>query len=166
MDSDPRARVSALPDGVWDSSSELSLSSAAIYTESAPSGAPTLKSVAAQSKPGHGKPPKGRIIAVGGGKGGVGKSLVTSSLGICLAQHGKKVVVVDADLGGANLHTCLGQSTPDRTLSDFINRRVDSIEAVIMETGVKNLGLISGAHDHPYRVQSEILPKDAPACAN
>ncbi len=148
MDSDPKARVSALPDGVWDSSSELSLSSAAIYTESAPSAAPTLHAVAAQPKPGHGKPPKGRIIAVGGGKGGVGKSLVTSSLGICLAQHGKKVVVVDADLGGANLHTCLGQSTPERTLSDFINRRVDSIEAVIMETGVKNLGLISGAHDH------------------
>ena len=91
---------------------------------------------------------RGRIIAVGGGKGGVGKSLVTSSLGISLARHGKKVVVVDADLGGANLHTCLGLSNPSRTLSDFINRRVHSIEDVILETGVKNLGLISGAHDH------------------
>ena len=91
---------------------------------------------------------KGRIIAVGGGKGGVGKSLVTSSLGISLARHGRKVVVVDADLGGANLHTCLGLNSPERTLSDFINRRVARIEDVIAETGVPNLGLISGAHDH------------------
>jgi flagellar biosynthesis protein FlhG len=91
---------------------------------------------------------KARIIAVGGGKGGVGKSLVTSSLGISLARHGRKVVVVDADLGGANLHTCLGLSSPERTLSDFINRRVARIEDVITETGLPNLGLISGAHDH------------------
>jgi flagellar biosynthesis protein FlhG len=107
-----------------------------------------MQAVPAHPKPGHGKSPKGRIIAVGGGKGGVGKNLVTSSLVIWLAQHGKKVVVVDTDLGGANLHTCLGQSILDRTLSDFINCRVDSIEDLILETGVKNLGLISGAHDH------------------
>ena len=69
-------------------------------------------------------------FAVLSGKGGVGKSLVTSSLGISLAQHGKRVVVVDADLGGANLHTCLGLSMPARTLSDFIARRVESIEDV------------------------------------
>jgi flagellar biosynthesis protein FlhG len=91
---------------------------------------------------------RGRIIAVGGGKGGVGKSLVTSSLGISLARHGRKVVVVDADLGGANLHTCLGLTSPERTLSDFISRRVARIEDVIAETGLSNLGLISGAHDH------------------
>jgi flagellar biosynthesis protein FlhG len=91
---------------------------------------------------------RGRIIAVGGGKGGVGKSLVTSSLGISLARHGRKVVVVDSDLGGANLHTCLGLTSPERTLSDFINRRVPRIEDVIAETGLPNLGLISGAHDH------------------
>jgi len=95
------------------------------------------------------KPPRlNRIVAVGGGKGGVGKSLVTSSLGISLAKRGKRVVVVDADLGGANLHTCLGLTSPTRTLSDFIARRVSSIEDVLLETGVPNLRLISGAHDH------------------
>lgn len=88
-----------------------------------------------------------RIIAVGGGKGGIGKSLIASSLGICLAKRGKRVVMVDADLGGANLHTCLGLNNPDRTLSDFLNRRVDEIEQVVVSTGVENLGLISGAHD-------------------
>jgi flagellar biosynthesis protein FlhG len=148
VDSDPKAPISAPsdgPDGAWGSSHELSMSSAAVYTDAA---APALRAVPAQPKPRASKSARGRIIAVGGGKGGVGKSLVTSSLGICLAQHGKKVVVVDADLGGANLHTCLGQTTPERTLSDFINHRVHTIEDVIMDTGVKNLGLISGAHDH------------------
>jgi flagellar biosynthesis protein FlhG len=131
--------------GFWSGSSELLAGAAAVLESS--SGAlpvPLAAPVAPTSK--HSK--QGRIIAVGGGKGGVGKSLVTSSLGICLAKHGKRVVVVDADLGGANLHTCLGLTTPDRTLSDFINRRVPTIEDVIVESGVKNLGLISGAHDH------------------
>ncbi|MBA2406278.1 MAG: P-loop NTPase, partial [Bdellovibrionales bacterium] len=49
-----------------------------------------------------------KIWAVGGGKGGVGKSLVSANVAICLALMGNKVVAVDLDLGGANLHTCLG----------------------------------------------------------
>ena len=43
---------------------------------------------------------------------------------------GKRVVLVDADLGGANLHTCLGLPGPTRTLGDFIQRRVERIEDV------------------------------------
>jgi len=54
---------------------------------------------------------------------------------------------VDADLGGANLHTCLGVKPPDLTLSDFITRRVDTLKEVISETGIPGLGLISGAQD-------------------
>ena len=46
-----------------------------------------------------------RIIGVGGGKGGIGKSLLSASLGIDLARRGYRVVLLDADLGGANLHT-------------------------------------------------------------
>lgn len=89
-----------------------------------------------------------RIVAVGGGKGGVGKSLMTASLAICLARRGKRVVVVDADLGGANVHTALGLVSPGLTMADFIHRRVKRIEDVIVETGIDNLGLISGAHDY------------------
>ncbi len=48
-----------------------------------------------------------QIWAVGGGKGGVGKSLLASSLAICLARTGNKVTAIDLDLGGANLHTTL-----------------------------------------------------------
>ncbi len=88
-----------------------------------------------------------RLVSVGGGKGGVGKSLISANLGIELARRGRRVVLVDADLGGANLHTCLGIEMPRRTLSDFIERKTDRIEDVVTPTGIPNLGLISGALD-------------------
>ncbi len=89
-----------------------------------------------------------RVISVGGGKGGIGKSLISTNLGIELARRGKRVVLVDADLGGANLHTTLGIDLPRRTLSDFVERKVERIEDVVTPTGIENLGLISGALDH------------------
>ncbi len=89
-----------------------------------------------------------RVISVGGGKGGIGKSLISANLAIELARRGNRVVLVDADLGGANLHTCLGIDLPRRTLSDFIERRTERIEDVVTPTGIPNLGLVSGAMDH------------------
>ncbi|BDG06729.1 P-loop NTPase [Anaeromyxobacter oryzae] len=89
-----------------------------------------------------------RVVSIGGGKGGIGKSLISANLGIELARRGKRVVLVDADLGGANLHTTLGLDVPKRTLSDFIERKVARIEDVVTPTGIENLGLVSGALDH------------------
>jgi flagellar biosynthesis protein FlhG len=86
------------------------------------------------------------VWAVGGGKGGVGKSVVTSSLAIALARRGQRCVVVDADLGGANLHTILGVPKPERTLTDFLSRRFADLGDVRCETPIANLSLISGAH--------------------
>ncbi|HSN15377.1 MAG TPA: P-loop NTPase [Anaeromyxobacteraceae bacterium] len=88
-----------------------------------------------------------RVVAVGGGKGGIGKSLISANLAIEFARRGKRVVLVDADLGGANLHTTLGIDLPRRTLSDFVERKVERIEDVITPTGIPNLGLVSGALD-------------------
>ena len=45
------------------------------------------------------------IWAIGGGKGGTGKSFLTCNIAASLAQQGKKVVMIDADFGGANLHS-------------------------------------------------------------
>jgi flagellar biosynthesis protein FlhG len=90
---------------------------------------------------------KRQIWSLGGGKGGIGKSLLAASLGWQLARMGKRVVLLDADLGGANLHTCLGLTNPDRGLGDFIQRRVERIEDVVVETGVPGLRLVSGASD-------------------
>lgn len=88
-----------------------------------------------------------RIIAVGGGKGGIGKSLVSSNLGVALALAGYRVLLLDADLGGANLHTCLGVAQPTATLSDFMLKQKARLEDVITPTGVPHLSLIAGAHD-------------------
>jgi flagellar biosynthesis protein FlhG len=92
-------------------------------------------------------PKQRQIWSVGGGKGGIGKSLIAASLGWQLARMGQQVVVVDADLGGANLHTCLGLPAPSRTLADFIQRRLDTLEEALTETGVPGLRLLSGAGD-------------------
>ncbi|HEY7725491.1 MAG TPA: P-loop NTPase [Anaeromyxobacteraceae bacterium] len=89
-----------------------------------------------------------RVVSVGGGKGGIGKSLVAANLGIELARAGRRVVLVDADLGGANLHTCLGMEQPRKSLSDFVEKRIARIEDVVVPTQVPNLGLIAGALDH------------------
>jgi flagellar biosynthesis protein FlhG len=88
----------------------------------------------------------GRIIAVGGGKGGVGKSVVSANLALVLADAGHRVVLVDADLGGANLHTVLGVSPPIVTLTDFIGK-TNSLDELAVNTPYPNLRLISGALD-------------------
>jgi flagellar biosynthesis protein FlhG len=88
-----------------------------------------------------------QIWSIGGGKGGIGKSLLAASIGWQLARMGRRVVLVDADLGGANLHTCLGLPPPERTLSDFIQKRVASIEEVLIDTPAPGLRVISGAAD-------------------
>jgi flagellar biosynthesis protein FlhG len=88
-----------------------------------------------------------KIWAVGGGKGGTGKSLLASSMGIQLARQGHRVLLVDADLGCANLHTCLGIEYPSATLSDFLHRRVRNLSDILVQTEIPQLEFISGAKD-------------------
>lgn len=88
-----------------------------------------------------------KVWAFGGGKGGIGKSLLCSNIGVCAAQLGHEVVIIDLDLGGANLHTCLGGIQPKSTLSDFLSGRVPLLEGVFTDTPLKNLKFISGAND-------------------
>ena len=57
------------------------------------------------------------------------------------------MVLIDADLGGANLHTFVGVERPTVTLGDFFDKRVARIEDCIVETSVKGLGLVSGEGD-------------------
>ena len=85
------------------------------------------------------------IWSIGGGKGGSGKSFVTGSLGILLAKGGYKTLLVDVDFGTANLHTILGLPLPEKSISDFVNKKVGSLEETVEPTPVRNLYLISGA---------------------
>ena len=87
------------------------------------------------------------VWAIGGGKGGVGKSVVSTILAFWLARMGKRTVLMDVDLGGANLHTLMGIKSPPKTLNDFITRKSNSLEDICINTEAKNLRLISGSSE-------------------
>jgi flagellar biosynthesis protein FlhG len=87
------------------------------------------------------------IWAIGGGKGGVGKSTLSLILAFWLARAGKKTILMDVDLGGANVHTLMGITTPVRTLNDYLKRRYDTLEEICIDTEVENLRIICGAGD-------------------
>ncbi|NBX69557.1 MAG: MinD/ParA family protein [Proteobacteria bacterium] len=87
------------------------------------------------------------IWAVGGGKGGIGKTLLTSNLAIFLSWLHKKVIVVDLDLGGANLHTSLGVTSSPHTVGDLLYKNIDNPNSLVQPTQYKNVSLISGSND-------------------
>ncbi len=88
-----------------------------------------------------------QIWAVGGGKGGIGKSVISILISLALAEKGQDTVVIDGDLGGANLHTFMGIRTPSRTLNDFISRQYATLDEVCMGTEQKGLRIICGASE-------------------
>jgi len=86
-----------------------------------------------------------RLWAIGGGKGGVGKSVISSGLAMALAARGERCILFDADLGGANLHTFVGMPHPQHTLSDLFSHKANTLEEILLPTPFPNLSLISGA---------------------
>lgn len=90
---------------------------------------------------------RARLWSIGGGKGGVGKSVFTLGLGISLARLGHRVILLDGDLGAANLHTLAGVRFPPFTVEDFLLRKVARLEEVVVETSIPGISLICGADD-------------------
>jgi flagellar biosynthesis protein FlhG len=88
-----------------------------------------------------------RIWAVGGGKGGTGKSFVAANLGLHLASLDRDVVLLDADLGAPNLHTLLGIKPAHPDLGDFLTGTLPSLEAAALPTPFRNLRLIKGSEN-------------------
>jgi flagellar biosynthesis protein FlhG len=95
------------------------------------------------------------IIAVGGAKGGVGKSALAANLAVGLALLGQRVVLADLDLGGADVHLYLGVKSLPKTWNDFLDKKVNSIEEIITPTPYEGLKLIGGDSS---RLGSENLP--------
>jgi len=86
-----------------------------------------------------------KIVSFASGKGGVGKSTTVSNLSLLLARSGMDVVVIDLDVGGADLHVLFGELSPNKTLSDFMARKVDDLEAIAQPvTWCPRLRLIAG----------------------
>ncbi len=84
------------------------------------------------------------IIPIAGGKGGVGKSVLSLNLSIAVSSLCKRVVLCDFDLGGANLHTLLGLKNNQAGLGNYIHRQETKMENLIQATGIPNLYFIAG----------------------
>ncbi len=87
------------------------------------------------------------IFAVAGGKGGSGKSVLSIMLSRAFAADEMHTVLIDGDLGGANLHTLVGMNYPTSGLTDFLTKNKPNLEDVMMMTNDKYVRLICGAGD-------------------
>ena len=89
-----------------------------------------------------------QIIPVASGKGGVGKSLLSANLAIALGQQGKKVVLVDLDLGASNLHLVIGQTPGAASLGSWFTEKSD-FKDIIQPTDYQNVSFIAGDSQIP-----------------
>lgn len=88
-------------------------------------------------------PQRKLIFAVGGAKGGIGKTILSANISAGLASLGKRVIAVDLDLGGANLHLHLGVKFPPLTLQHYF-KNGKPLNELCLDTAVKNLKIIAG----------------------
>ncbi len=90
--------------------------------------------------------PRGRAIVITSGKGGVGKTTTTANVGAALAALGKRVVLVDADVGLRNLDIVLGlESRVKHHLLDVLEERATLDDALVRDKRSENLYLLAAA---------------------
>ena len=94
-----------------------------------------------------------RTIALAGGKGGVGKTFISANLAVAISEAGFRVIAIDTDLEGANLHTWLGVRESSNTLADFVSGREESLESLLVGTDFENLRLIPATQGHLTHAQ-------------
>ena len=100
----------------------------------------------------------GKVVTVTSGKGGVGKTTATANLGISLASLGKKVVVIDADIGLRNLDVIMGlENRIVYDLVDIVEGRAKLRQAMIKHKKFEDLFLIPAAQT---RDKMSVSPKD------
>lgn len=108
------------------------------------------------------KPHPVRVITVTSGKGGVGKTNVSANLAIALANQGKKVLIMDADLGLGNIDVLLGLHPKDtlqsviqgeKTLDEVMVEGPNGIKVIPASSGIKNMAELS-ASQHAGIIQA------------
>lgn len=103
-----------------------------------------------------------RVIAVTGGKGGIGKTNVSVNLSLALAKLGRRVVLLDADLGLANVDVLLGIEA-EKNLSDVLNGECSLLDVMVdgpmgikivpASSGVRSMAALS-THEHSGLIQA------------
>ena len=103
-----------------------------------------------------------KVIAIASGKGGVGKTNVTVNIGVALATQGKKVVLLDADLGLANIDVMLGLHPQfnllhvlegDKSLKEIMVDGPSGLQIIPAASGVKKMAELSPA-EHAGMIQA------------
>jgi len=103
-----------------------------------------------------------KVIAIASGKGGVGKTNVTVNLGVALALQGKQVVLLDADLGLANIDVMLGLHPQfnllhvlegTKTLREILVEGPAGMQIIPAASGVKKMAELSPA-EHAGMIQA------------
>ena len=108
------------------------------------------------------KPNPVRVIAVTSGKGGVGKTNVSVNLGVAMANEGKKVMLLDADLGLANIDIMLGLNpqynlshviSGERTLEEIVVSGPAGLQVIPASSGTQNMAELTPA-EHAGMIQA------------
>ena len=87
-----------------------------------------------------------QVLAVTGGKGGVGKTSVSVNLSLALGQLGRRVVLMDADLGLANVDVLLGVKA-ERTIADVMSGECSLQDILLPAHGIQVIPASSGVQD-------------------
>jgi len=98
------------------------------------------------------------VYAVGGGKGGIGKSFMITNLAMLFAKNHHKTLIIDLDFGGANTHTYLEMRELGHSVFDFLGGKKKHISEVIQKTHFKNLSIIT-AHGDWTKDEDELYKK-------
>ncbi len=96
------------------------------------------------------RPSESTIIPIASGKGGVGKSFISSNLAIALADQGHRVIAVDLDFGCANLHSFLGISNRYPGIGDFLKARIAELDELLVPSQIPNLQFLPGDGKTPF----------------
>ena len=102
----------------------------------------------------------GHAIAVTSGKGGVGKTNIAVNLGVALARLGRRVCLLDADLGLANADVLCGL-TPRLTLEHVVSGRCRLAESMLLAPGGFRLHFLYGLHHRREVIERKLARKRA-----
>lgn len=103
----------------------------------------------------------GRVIVITSGKGGVGKTTTNANIGTALAREGKKVVMIDTDLGLRNLDLLLGlENRIVYTIVDVVEERCKLKQALVKDKKNPNLCLLAAAQTRDKTAVTEEQLKD------